>query len=296
MKRFNDGDETPLDNYINLDKAFNPIFYLLTGIPPMEMSSSKSFYLECKKSNKFYEVKLDGMRVGTRFGEIGTKGAVGNDKVHLTEKAAKDYAETLLAEKINDGYLFSVKDKPAAQKRTAAQAVESADESSANPPAKKARLELHTLPNLEVGELQKLLEERGLDTEGTKVNLMARIAVSDMRPEYPDRELHQLLESGGTYYESDDFPMGPVRGITSSQVKDWSVALERISEKEFIDRYDPELVEQEAMGVGEYECDSDNDNDGGNVELEYLLIHFRSLKEFLKKAAEQGHAVLLWLS
>lgn len=62
-------------------------------------------YMECKEGNsdKFYEVKVAGLKVTTRYGRCGTKGIVAT-KSFKTAAMAKSFADKTYREKLKKGY------------------------------------------------------------------------------------------------------------------------------------------------------------------------------------------------
>jgi predicted DNA-binding WGR domain protein len=55
------------------------------------------------KSNKFWEIELDGTSFTTTYGRIGTNGQTSMKEYDSTDKAKKEY-DKLVAEKVKKGY------------------------------------------------------------------------------------------------------------------------------------------------------------------------------------------------
>ncbi len=76
---------------------------------------------------------------------------------------------------------------------------------------------------------------------------------------------------------------GPARYLTPDQVREVSLALQQISEKDVVRRFNLDA----ARAAGIYALDQPED-------LEYLKFHLRKLKAYYKSAAARGNAMLLY--
>jgi predicted DNA-binding WGR domain protein len=70
-------------------------WYAVVAMPRYEFSDGKS--------NKFWEIELDGTSFTTTYGRIGTNGQTSMKEYDSTDKAKKEY-DKLIAEKVKKGY------------------------------------------------------------------------------------------------------------------------------------------------------------------------------------------------
>ena len=87
----------------------------------------------------------------------------------------------------------------------------------------------------------------------------------------------------------DDLGYGPARGLTSSDVLKIDAALEPLKADELGQRFDA----QRMTDLQIYPFGWSHDPDG---EREYLLDFYADLRAFVRRTAEQGHALLVYLS
>jgi hypothetical protein len=88
---------------------------------------------------------------------------------------------------------------------------------------------------------------------------------------------------GGTAIGDDDLGYGPARYLTPEQVQEVTAALEKISEADFIKKYDPKQ-----MGDIYPHVWGKNDKET----LDYLVGHYRKMVAFYKDAAQKGNAII----
>jgi hypothetical protein len=87
----------------------------------------------------------------------------------------------------------------------------------------------------------------------------------------------------------DDLGYGPARGLTSADVQTIDAALQALAPDELGQRFDAERMTELQI----YPDGWSHDPDG---EREYLLDFYRDLRAFVRRTAEQGHALLVYLS
>jgi Domain of unknown function (DUF1877) len=87
----------------------------------------------------------------------------------------------------------------------------------------------------------------------------------------------------------DDLGYGPARGLTSRDVLQIDAALEPLTADELRQRFDPQrMTELEIYPFG-WSDDPDSERD-------YLLEFYADLRGFVRRTAEHGHALLVYLS
>ena len=97
-----------------------------------------------------------------------------------------------------------------------------------------------------------------------------------------------FIVSGGEEV-GDDLGYGPARGLNSDDVKKVHTALDPFTTDELRRRFDSDrMTELEIYPFG-----WSHDPDG---ELEYLLEFYTELRAFVRRTAERGHALLVYLS
>jgi hypothetical protein len=87
----------------------------------------------------------------------------------------------------------------------------------------------------------------------------------------------------------DDLGYGPARGLTSGDVRTIDAALQPLAPDELGQRFDAERMTELQI----YPFGWSHDPDG---EREYLLDFYSDLRAFIRRTAEQGHALLVYLS
>ena len=99
-----------------------------------------------------------------------------------------------------------------------------------------------------------------------------------------ENPLYWVLLAPQDIDSKQDLGNGPASYTTIKQTKELSLALDNISEKELILKYDPEYFNE--MCIYPFDCDWDNESS------DYLLWAFVKLKDFYRKASLDGNAVI----
>ena len=87
----------------------------------------------------------------------------------------------------------------------------------------------------------------------------------------------------------DDLGYGPARGLTSADVRTVDAALQPLAPDKLGQRFDAERMTELQI----YPDGWSHDPEG---EREYLLDFYADLRAFVHRTAEQGHALLVYLS
>ena len=87
----------------------------------------------------------------------------------------------------------------------------------------------------------------------------------------------------------DDLGYGPARGLASADVRTIDAALQPLTADELGQRFDAQRMTELQI----YPDGWSHDPDG---EREYLLDFYADLRAFVHRTAEQGHALLVYLS
>jgi Domain of unknown function (DUF1877) len=87
----------------------------------------------------------------------------------------------------------------------------------------------------------------------------------------------------------DDLGYGPARGLTSSDVRQIDRALEPLTRQELGQRFDAARMTELQI----YPFGWSDDPDG---ELDYLLDFYADLRAFVRRTAERGDALLVYLT
>ncbi|HLL22942.1 MAG TPA: WGR domain-containing protein [Kofleriaceae bacterium] len=100
-----DDDEVakPAPKKVAVKKAAAPAAAAKPASSAGAKSSPRYFEFSEGTSNKFWEIRLDGTNVRTRYGKIGTSGQQTMKEFDSVEKATKEY-DKLVAEKTKKGY------------------------------------------------------------------------------------------------------------------------------------------------------------------------------------------------
>jgi hypothetical protein len=98
-----------------------------------------------------------------------------------------------------------------------------------------------------------------------------------------------FIVSGGKEVGDVDVGYGPARALTSEDVRRLDAALEPLTSEELERRFDPERMAKLQIYPEIWE-DEDDDS------LEYLIEYYTDLRAFVHRAAERGHALLVYLN
>lgn len=100
--------------------------------------------------------------------------------------------------------------------------------------------------------------------------------------------LSQVLFSGQLVDEEQDMGYGPAHYLTPEQVNEVSTALSMISASDFRQRYDADKLNEKGVYPQAWEDNED--------EKDYLADNFEDLKTFYSKAAEEGQAIVAYIT
>lgn len=98
-----------------------------------------------------------------------------------------------------------------------------------------------------------------------------------------------FIVSGGKEVGDVDVGYGPARALTSEDVRRLDAALEPLTSAELERRFDPEQMSKLQMYP---EIWGDDDDDS----LAYLIEYYTELRSLVRRAAERGHALLVYLN
>ncbi len=88
--------------------------------------------------------------------------------------------------------------------------------------------------------------------------------------------------------EHQDLGYGPAQYLNPEQVKSVDKAISRISEADFISKYNADEMNKKKVYHSSWQ--------EGEDDKEYLTTHFRELKDFYAKAAGEQNAVITYVS
>lgn len=88
-----------------------------------------------------------------------------------------------------------------------------------------------------------------------------------------------------------DVGYGPARAVRSGEVREISAALGRLPREELAKRFDPERM----MELGVYPEIWDRDPAEDDT-LGYLLDYYDDLRSFVRRAADRGHGLIVYLN
>ena len=98
-----------------------------------------------------------------------------------------------------------------------------------------------------------------------------------------------FIVSGGKEIGDVDVGYGPARALTSDDVRRLDAALEPLTSDELERRFDPKQMTKLQI-YPEIWADEDDDS------LDYLIEYYTDLRDFVRRAAERGHALLAYLN
>ena len=105
-----------------------------------------------------------------------------------------------------------------------------------------------------------------------------------------EEPLCYLIE-GGHAVGDIDVGSGPARALKPDQVAAFDAALNKITEKEFRTRFNPEKMRQAEIYPSIWDRPAEEDDS-----LQYLVEYLSDLKTFVREAKEHKQGILVWLS
>lgn len=100
-----------------------------------------------------------------------------------------------------------------------------------------------------------------------------------------------FVVSGGEWLGDIDVGYGPARSFMSDEVKAISDALERLPPESLRDRFDPKTMMEEGVYPEIWDRDPADDDTLG-----YLLEYYDDLRAFVRRRAEQGEGMIVYLN
>jgi hypothetical protein len=100
-----------------------------------------------------------------------------------------------------------------------------------------------------------------------------------------------FIVSGGTAIGEVDVGYGPARALTSDDVRSLHAELEPLTSEELERRFDPEQMTKLQIYPEIWDRDPKEDDSLG-----YLLDYYTDLRGFVRRTAERGHGLLVYLN
>jgi hypothetical protein len=100
-----------------------------------------------------------------------------------------------------------------------------------------------------------------------------------------------FIVSGGKQIGDVDVGYGPARALTSEDVRRLAAALEPLTSAEIERRFDPKKMTKLQIYPDIWDRDPDEDDSLG-----YLLEYYTDLRDFVRRTAERGQALLVYLN
>jgi hypothetical protein len=97
-----------------------------------------------------------------------------------------------------------------------------------------------------------------------------------------------FLVAEGTPIGDVDVGYGPARVMTSPEVRELARALIEIPPDEVGRRVDPAMLEAEAIYPGKWQSNG--------YDVEYVVGHYREMREMIVRAAENGLGIVLYIN
>jgi hypothetical protein len=97
-----------------------------------------------------------------------------------------------------------------------------------------------------------------------------------------------FLVAEGTPVGDVDVGYGPARVLTSHRVRQLATALIGIQPDEVARRVDLKRFDEEAIYPGNWQRNGYN--------ADYVVLHYRHLREFISRTAEQGQGLILYIN
>jgi hypothetical protein len=100
-----------------------------------------------------------------------------------------------------------------------------------------------------------------------------------------------FIVSGGKEIGDIDVGYGPARALMSEDVRALDGALEPLTSAELQRRFDPEQMTKLQIYPEIWDNDPDDDDSLG-----YLIEYYTDLRDFVRRTAERGHGLLVYLN
>jgi hypothetical protein len=100
-----------------------------------------------------------------------------------------------------------------------------------------------------------------------------------------------FIVSGGREIGDVDVGYGPARALTSDEVRRLAAALEPLTSEELKSRFDPDQMTRLQIYPEMWDRDPDEDDSLG-----YLIEYYTDLRDFVRRTAERGHGLLVYLN
>lgn len=286
------------DSRLDLDKSWHALHYLLCGGDGMASTAlpGVTVLLTCTKKghNKFYEVTVDGQGVQSRYGAIN--GGICSPKPPVARAGNGDYVNELmdaLRGKLikSKGYVLTFAGEASQVWEKVKQVYGGKRKREGEGEASQA-LEVVCFAQLKADEARRMLEELTGDAQASQISdtkerslAICRALLAKHRPPQPEEPRAYILQGGKTVVAN--FGMGPLRMLSSEQVKLFNQALQEEDDQKVFSRFDPEVMNSKGlMGISTFKQE----------DAEYLKLHLAQLRAFVAEAAQAGEAIALYLS
>jgi Domain of unknown function (DUF1877) len=100
-----------------------------------------------------------------------------------------------------------------------------------------------------------------------------------------------FIVSGGKEIGDVDVGYGPARALMSEDVRRLDAELEPLTSEEMKRRFDPEQMTRLQIYPEIWDRDPDDDDSLG-----YLIEYYTDLRDFVRRTAERGHGLLIYLN
>lgn len=100
-----------------------------------------------------------------------------------------------------------------------------------------------------------------------------------------------FIVSGGKEIGDVDVGYGPARALMSEDVRTLDAALEPLTTEELKRRFDPAQMTKLQIYPDIWDRDPDDDDSLG-----YLIEYYTDLRDFVRRTAERGHGLLVYLN
>lgn len=99
-----------------------------------------------------------------------------------------------------------------------------------------------------------------------------------------------FIVAGGETVGDEDVGYGPARAFTAAQTRSIADSLDALPRDELVSRFDPQDMIAQEIYLGLSDSQSENDET-----LNYCLEYFDDLKTFVRKAADDGLGLLVYV-